>query len=162
MKRTIRKTVTFPHPREHVWRAITDPALLGRWLMPNDFAPVAGHKFRFKSDPQPGWDGVVNSEVLEVRPLELLRFTWRGGPLDTVVTFRLATTGAGHTRLEFEHTGFNGAKAVLVSFILGSGWGKIFKERLPGVLDSSFESWEYETPGLAAGAVGRIVGPRRA
>ena len=26
-----------PHPPEKVWHALTDPGLMARWLMPNDF-----------------------------------------------------------------------------------------------------------------------------
>ena len=33
----------FDRPADVVWRAITDPVLLGRWLMENDFEPRVGH-----------------------------------------------------------------------------------------------------------------------
>ena len=36
-----------PHPPERVWQALTDPALLARWLMPNDF-PKPGHVGRHR------------------------------------------------------------------------------------------------------------------
>ena len=39
---TIEIDRTYPHPRERVWRALTDPELLARWLMPNDFENGAG------------------------------------------------------------------------------------------------------------------------
>jgi hypothetical protein len=29
-----------PHPPEKIWRALTQSALIGEWLMPNDFEPV--------------------------------------------------------------------------------------------------------------------------
>jgi len=48
---------TYPHPPERVWRALTDSAALAEWLMPNDFEPRVGHKFRFRSKPMPGWRG---------------------------------------------------------------------------------------------------------
>ena len=46
-------------PVEQVWRALTDPDLLARWLMPNDFKPVVGHQFTFRTEPVPqhGFDG---------------------------------------------------------------------------------------------------------
>ena len=34
---------TYPHPPERVWRALTEPAELGAWLMPTDFVALAGH-----------------------------------------------------------------------------------------------------------------------
>jgi uncharacterized protein YndB with AHSA1/START domain len=40
---------SFPQPPAHVWRALTEPELLAAWLMPNDIAPVVGHKFNFRT-----------------------------------------------------------------------------------------------------------------
>ena len=55
-----------PRPPGRVWQALTDPALLARWLMPNDFKPVVGHAFTFRTEPVPrhGFDGIVACEVL--------------------------------------------------------------------------------------------------
>jgi uncharacterized protein YndB with AHSA1/START domain len=89
-----------PRPPERVWAAPTNPALVARWLMPNDFLPVPGHEFTFRTEPVPqhGFDGVVHCQVLEVQPPRLVRFSWRSGILDTTVTWRLAAEGSG-TRL---------------------------------------------------------------
>jgi uncharacterized protein YndB with AHSA1/START domain len=62
------REVFYPHPREQVWSALTDPKALGLWLMPNDFEPRVGHEFTFRTEPGPGWDGVVHCRVLEVDP----------------------------------------------------------------------------------------------
>ncbi len=91
--------------------------------MPNDFQGRVGHKFQFRTKPGPGFDGIVDCEVIELVEPERLAFTWKGGGLNTVVTFTL-TPDANGTRLELEHTGFEGVRAVLVSFILGRGWRK--------------------------------------
>jgi uncharacterized protein YndB with AHSA1/START domain len=40
-------------PPGRVWTALTDPVLLARWLMPNDFKPVPGHVFTFRTEPVP-------------------------------------------------------------------------------------------------------------
>jgi uncharacterized protein YndB with AHSA1/START domain len=40
-----------PRPPGRVWQALTDPALLARWLMPTDFKPVVGHAFTRWSRP---------------------------------------------------------------------------------------------------------------
>ena len=55
-----------PHPPAKVWNALTDPALLAAWLMPNDFVPALGHRFTFQTEPVPaqGFDGVIRCEVL--------------------------------------------------------------------------------------------------
>jgi uncharacterized protein YndB with AHSA1/START domain len=137
VKRTIRVAKEYPHPAELVWRALTEPALIAAWLMDNDFAPVLGHRFTLRTEPAPGFDGIVHGEVLEVEPPRRMRWRWRGGPIDTEVSFTLSPVGIGAvegTRLEVEHSGFEGPAAVLVSFILQSGNRKIYGRRLPAVL----------------------------
>lgn len=37
------------HPPRKVWRALTEPALLERWLLPNDIKPLVGHKFHLQA-----------------------------------------------------------------------------------------------------------------
>lgn len=64
------------HPPEKVWRALTEGPLLAQWLLPNDFQPVVGHKFTFRGEPKPGWDGVIPSEVLAVEPITRLVYRW--------------------------------------------------------------------------------------
>lgn len=125
----------YPHAPPRVWRALTDPELLARWLMPNDFAPRVGHRFTFRTDPAPGFDGVVNCEVLELEPNRTLAFSWKGGPIDTVVRISLIAEGDG-TRLEMRQTGFRGLKAWLVSRILKSGIPTIYGKKLPALLDA--------------------------
>jgi uncharacterized protein YndB with AHSA1/START domain len=106
--RTIHVDEFLAHPPARVWKALTDPVLLAKWLMPNDFRAVVGHRFTFLTDPRPnvGFDGVVHCEVLAVEPERLLRISWRGGTLDTTVTWTLAPEGRG-TRLFLDHDGFD-------------------------------------------------------
>jgi len=94
------------HLPEKVWRALTDPVLLTEWLL-----PVVGLKlepgaaFMFKTQPYPGWDGVVNCRVLEIETHRKLSYTWGVPFLDTVVTFTLTPTASG-TRLSIVQSGF--------------------------------------------------------
>ncbi|MGH3319231.1 MAG: SRPBCC family protein [Streptosporangiaceae bacterium] len=107
--RTIRLDEFLPHPPAKVWRALTEADLLARWLMPNDFKPVVGHRFTFRAEPIPSadFDGVVHCEVLALERERMLRIGWRGGAgLDTTVTWRLEPEGRG-TRLFLEHDGFD-------------------------------------------------------
>jgi uncharacterized protein YndB with AHSA1/START domain len=111
----------FPCPAEKLWRALTQPHLIADWLMKNDFAPAIGHRFSLRADPQPGWNGVIDCEVLVVEPNKTLSYSWAGGEgelaIRSVVTFSLEAKGAG-TLLRMEQTGFrpeqkqnyNGAK----------------------------------------------------
>jgi uncharacterized protein YndB with AHSA1/START domain len=42
VKADIDLTVTYPHPIDRVWAALTSSEALAAWLMPNDFQPVGG------------------------------------------------------------------------------------------------------------------------
>jgi len=171
MKRSLSRSIVYPHPVDRVWRALTSREAIAQWLMPNDFEPVVGREFQLRADPAPGWDGVVHCVVLELDEPRTLRISWRGGPIDTVVTWRLSDLGAGGTRLEFEQTGFDGLKAVLVSFILGRGWPRIHGVLLPAVLEQLAggrlqpPAADHPPPGrisdLIARVAARIPGRRR-
>jgi uncharacterized protein YndB with AHSA1/START domain len=123
--RAVRVDQFLAHPPAKVWRALTDPDLLARWLMPNDFRPAVGHAFTFRTDPRPGagFDGVVHCEVLALDPERQLCISWRGGPLDTTVTWTLVPEGRG-TRLFLVHDGFDPDDPAqqLTAKILGQGW----------------------------------------
>lgn len=125
MTTAITHEFSLPYPPERVWRALTDQDELARWLMPNDFAPVLGHHFTFRTNPMPalGFDGICHCEVTTLEPPHLLAYTWIGGALDTLVTFRLEPEGDG-TRLFFEHSGFDLADQRQAGSYrgLGGGW----------------------------------------
>ena len=95
----------FPHPPEKVWRALTDSSLIAQWLMKNDFQPVAGRAFNLRLDPMPGWDGVINCQVVAMDPLKSLSYTWEALGLATVVTFTLTPLTTG-TKVRVEQSGF--------------------------------------------------------
>jgi uncharacterized protein YndB with AHSA1/START domain len=157
----IRFSQDLAHPVGDVWRAVADRALLSRWFMPtHDFELWVGHAFTFREPPQRGWDGITHCEILEVEPGRTLAFSYRGkatgqkapagagaasrsardaarglfAELDTVLRFTLEPLGPGRSRLHLEHTGFRGARLMLVRLIMGWGWKKILRERLPKAL----------------------------
>jgi uncharacterized protein YndB with AHSA1/START domain len=94
-----------PHPPEKVWRALTEGHLIEEWLMTNDFKPVVGHRFSFRAVPAPGWNGVIESEVLVVEPHSRLSYSWGTLGLGTVVVWMLTPTVSG-THLRMEQSGF--------------------------------------------------------
>jgi uncharacterized protein YndB with AHSA1/START domain len=95
-----------PHSPEKVWRALTDPVLLSEWLLPAiGFKLEPGAAFTLKTQPYPGWDGVVNCRMLEIEAHRKLSYAWTVPFLDTVVTFTLAPTASG-TRLSVVQSGF--------------------------------------------------------
>jgi uncharacterized protein YndB with AHSA1/START domain len=95
-----------PHGPEKVWRALTDPALLAEWLLPVfDHKLEPGAAFTLKTQPQPGWDGVVNCRFVEIEAGRKLSWRWVVGDIDTIVTFTLMPTASG-TRLCLVQSGF--------------------------------------------------------
>ena len=88
-------------PPEKVWRALTVPEFVGRWLAPGDIRPEQGHAFNLE-----GENGGVECEIVEAKPPHVLGYSWReeGGP-DSLVRFHLAGTEAGGTRLTIVHSG---------------------------------------------------------
>lgn len=135
--RSIEVDYELPQPPEKVWRALTEPALLARWLMENDIKPEVGHAFTMRAQPIPGqWDGVVHCKVLEVHPQKLLRYAWKGGSgpgaLDTTVTWTLVASGSG-TRLHLSHAGFTADDAFALEN-MGKGWRSHLAQRIARAL----------------------------
>ena len=129
-------------PPAEVWRALTDPKLLAKWLMENDIHPVVGHRFNFRAKPMGDWDGVVYCEVLEVEEPNKLVYSWKGGSdknaeyghrLDTIVTWTLTPTATGGTKLNLVHFGFEPTDHAFQ--IMGQGWrSMITAEKMSRIL----------------------------
>lgn len=98
-------------PIERVWHVLTDSATLSKWMLfkSNDFEPVVGHAFQLRDAP--GFDGVIDCEVIEVNKPHRLSCTWVTSgesdlPHSTVVTWTLTEAEGGVTRLHLEQSGF--------------------------------------------------------
>ncbi len=136
MKRDLRFEITYPEDIEPVWHAITDPEAIAQWLMVNDFSARVGHRFQFRTDPAPGFDGIVDCEVLIVEQPHKLAYTWAGGGHQTVVTWTLTRAPEG-TQVALVQRGFVGFRGLMTSFMLGRGWkSKILGASLPAYLSS--------------------------
>jgi uncharacterized protein YndB with AHSA1/START domain len=143
-KQSIIVEYDLPDAPKKVWRALTEPKLLEAWLMPNDIRPVVGHRFNFRAQPVPGWDGTVYCEVLEVVPEKRLVYAWCGGSqklegygheLDTVVTWELTPTADGGTRLHLEHSGFDPDSFAFKA--MGQGWRGKVAEKITQALSAA-------------------------
>jgi uncharacterized protein YndB with AHSA1/START domain len=137
----IRVEYEFAEEAAVVWRALTEPALLAKWLMPNDIRPVPGHRFTFRGEPTPEWDGIVYCEILDVETNKRLVYTWRNSPpdsalelhgLDTIVSWTLIARDDGGTTLLLEHSGFEPDSFVLRA--MGNGWTGKLRVRLRDVI----------------------------
>jgi uncharacterized protein YndB with AHSA1/START domain len=118
--------VRLPYPVAAVWEAITDPASVAAWLMPNDFKAVVGHRFQLDARPELG---MVAGEVARVEPPHLLECRWTIDGAPTTVTIRLDAAGA-HTVLHLEHAGLPSARRDGFD----GGWESKFAHDLAAVL----------------------------
>ena len=132
----------YPHSPGKVWRAVTDPALIPLWTATGaggrteGFATVVGTKFQFIGKPKPGWNGVVDCEVLEVDAPSLLRWSWTDTSTGdtTQVVYRIEPHDGG-TRFSYEHTGFTGVGGFFMAQLLGRVRRKMLDKGLTAVLD---------------------------
>jgi len=134
--RSLTMEFDLPHAPTKVWRALTEPELLGKWLMTTNMKLALGDTFTFQSQPVPGWDGVINCTMKEIEPHTRLRYSWTSMGLETDVTFTLAPTPKGGTMLKLEQSGFPAAKPGQPPFFEGArmGWQGFAGKRLPEVL----------------------------
>lgn len=143
MERSIKHTFFYPHPPERVWEYLTKPELMELWLMKNDFQPIIGLDFQFRTGPIPSlnFDGIFYCKVLEIVPHKKLSYSWKSGPgdgkitLESIVVWKLQPTDKG-TELHLEHSGF--AKEDNLDFYNGlmHGWLEKF-QKIAGLLNTA-------------------------
>lgn len=129
MAKLIKHQFFFSHPVETVWEYLTKSELMEQWLMKNNFQPIVGFEFEFRTSPIPSlnFDGIFYCKVLEIIPFQKLSYSWRSGSgegkitLDSVVVWQLQPTDKG-TEVFLEHKGF--AKKENLEFYngLNQGW----------------------------------------
>lgn len=108
---------------EKAWTALTDPNKLAKWIMENNFQPIVGHRFQFKTEPSEWWNGLIDGEVLIVDEPNRLSYTWGVTGEEHTVTWTLEDLGDGKVNLHLEQTGFSNAHGVEGARY---GWGKWF------------------------------------
>jgi len=88
MAQSIKHQLFFPHPAESVWEYLTNSELMELWLMKNDFKPIVGHEFQFRTNPHPDveFGGIFYCKVLEIVPFKKLSYSWSCGPGDGSIT----------------------------------------------------------------------------
>ncbi len=131
MQKEIKQTWHFNQSPREVWEYLTRPELIERWLMKSDFQPIVGHKFRFTHVPKSdsNYKGMMDCEVLEVKPFNKLSYSWNGTTKDGSRTFNskvvwtLLPEDSG-TELQLQHNGFS----LLEDFTAHStGWSNCLK-----------------------------------
>ena len=131
MTKSIQHKFFFPHSPQVVWEYLTKAELIEQWLMKNDFQPIIGYDFQFRTKPLVNFnfDGIVYCKVLEIIPFEKLSYSWKGGPgngiitLDSIVVWTLFPKDDG-TEIFLEHSGFKEIEDFSMYTIMNEGWLK--------------------------------------
>lgn len=126
MQKEIKQTWHFNQSPQTVWEWLTKPKLIEQWLGETDFQPIVGHKFRFISPY--GNDSIC--EVLEVRPITRLSYSWQKNsskdnkPFNSKVAWTLVPKEDG-TELQLVHNGF-----IVVEDVIAheNGWNTCLKQ----------------------------------
>jgi uncharacterized protein YndB with AHSA1/START domain len=154
-RQVLRVEELLPYPKGRVWRALTDPDLIARWLMPNDFRLEVGYRFAIDSDPirQCGLGGTGHCEVLAFDEGQMLRIAWAAANenmsgLDSTVTFTVAPEGTG-TRLLIEHDGFHPCPYK----VTGTGGGRSSTRRI-GEVPATVNAWRTAIRRVAEALLG--------
>lgn len=131
MKDKVELDATYPHAPEIVWQALTDPAALAQWLLPADFKPLIG--FRFRLD-RPSGDA-IKGKVIEVEEGRLLAYTWDDGESlePSVVCWTLEPTDDG-THVRLEHRYVETPEVNCIPMAAYFNWRYALRYRLPGLL----------------------------
>ena len=140
MTRNIKHEFFYPHPPEVVWEYLTRSDLMEQWLMKNDFQPVVGLDFTFRTGPVPtlDFDGTFHCRVLEIVPNRKLSYSWNAGPgggeitMESVVTWILERKEKG-TSLHLDHSGFSRKENLEFYNRLLHGWLEKF-DNIAGLL----------------------------
>ena len=91
-----------PEPVEKVWRALTTREIVSEWLLPTE--PEKGARFTL-SEPA---KEPIDCEIISIEEQRSIRFGWRDAEarrdgLSSTVTFEIAATDSGGTRLTIVH-----------------------------------------------------------
>lgn len=105
---------------EKLWSALTDSSKLAKWVaniqsgeaMENDFKPVVGHRFQFRTTPSEWWNGVIEGEVLLVEAPNRVSYTWSSGGETHTVTWTLQELEDGKVNLHLEQSGLSSEQAL--------------------------------------------------
>lgn len=131
MKNNVQLEAVYPHPPERVWQALTDADALGQWLMPTDFKPLIGFRFRLN---QP--DGTkVEGKVTEVEEARRLAYTWKDEDdgEGSLVVWTLEPKDGG-TRVCIHHVPIEEPAVTCLSMDLYFNWRYALRKGLPHAL----------------------------
>lgn len=131
MKDKVELDAVYPHSPERVWKALTDSDALSQWLMPTNFQPLIGYRFRLDRP-----DGsAVKGKVIEVEAGRLLAYTWNDDETgeESKVVWTLSPDGDG-TRVQLEHLPIEAPVVNCLAIDNYFNWRFALRYALPGLL----------------------------
>ncbi|SCF05256.1 Uncharacterized conserved protein YndB, AHSA1/START domain [Micromonospora matsumotoense] len=87
--------IDLPHPADRVWRAMTDPELLGRWFAETEPIPDGPGRWRVRTAGLPGFETDVEVEVVDRREPELIVVRCHEGADRSLLTCAVTPTTVG-------------------------------------------------------------------
>lgn len=139
MSKTLKKERFYPVRPDVVWEAITNPAALAEWLMPNSFRAEVGASFEFRTDPTAiCGSGLTRCKVIELVPCKRMVWTWhrdadvKSSTPPMTITWTLAEEHGG-TRLVLEQAGLE-HQSWLIRILMSIGWGMMLRRSLSKVI----------------------------
>lgn len=130
MKDKVQLEATYPQSPEKIWRALTESDKLSRWLMPTDFKPLIGYRFRLETSNE----AFVRGKVIEVDEGKLIAFTWDDEDEgESVVVWRVQPVDGG-TRVSVEHRPVEAPVVNCLAIDRYFNWAYALRHNLPGLL----------------------------
>ncbi|WP_405180864.1 SRPBCC domain-containing protein [Nocardia sp. NBC_01377] len=129
----------YPRPPEIVWRALTEPALLERWLMASTgFTAEVGTHFLLSVSSDASAE--IACVVLVASPHEAMTWSWMdlrfALPPRWIVAWEVHAQGRG-TRLVLTHSGFDidNKRHKMARNAMERGWRQVLSTKLVAVID---------------------------
>lgn len=150
MKRQVVLEAVYTASPERVWRALTDDKALTRWLLPNDFQPRPGHRFRFTPKPGKGGGGAIDCKVVALEKEKRLAYTWQEADAPPMLVCWTLEAVAEGTRVRLEHTGIEATSALPLATEVQAraNWTHAMRVTLPAVLKSRRQAVRERPYGL--------------
>jgi uncharacterized protein YndB with AHSA1/START domain len=109
--------------------------------METDFKPEPGYTFKLKSKPTKFWRGFIDCQVIEIIPLQRIKFTWQSmaqhNPLMMTYTFKRITNGTKiNAILEGFDSSYGWFSGLFFRLMIEAGMKKEFTKFLPQVLEN--------------------------
>lgn len=123
----------FSIPPIKAWEYIASVELIEKWVMKNNFMPIVGVDFQFRTNPVSALDfnGIFDCRVLIVIPFQGLVYSWKIKSkkcdflLNTNVLWQIRSKGEG-TEISLCHYGFAQSNDLKMYVALTDSWLRSF------------------------------------